>query len=601
MPLTPLSVFQVNRFGGINRRDSKFLIRDDQSQELLNFIFDEVGRLTKIPGYVSWNADVTAGRMLGGERFYKTGGIKHFFEAHNGNLYEGADGPKTFTTRATTLSSTATYRMKNFRDRLYIVNGVDANRKWNGSIVTLMGLVAPAGAATAAVGAAGAVTGTGYTWKVTFVSATMESNAGPASNSINLTAQRADLTSVPTSADGQVTARRIYRVLSGGTQYKFVGEIADNVTTTFTDNIADSGLGADVPVDKNVPPICTFIESFKSRLWLAGDANNPRRLYYSEVFEPEAWPALYFIDIPMVQGDEITAIKVLGDFLVIYGHTGIYMVFGDNVFEFVVRRSSAAVGCDSDRTIQDAENVHIYLTHFGVYAFDGATTRRLSEEVGPLLANINQSQVHRAAAGYHEKRKLYRLSVPTGAATENNQELILDIRTQQWTTTDRAVAHYHILNGPGDSGQLYTASNTIFRLYEDDTGTTADGVAIRSRWKSKAYTNGPIDYTKTYRHILLWFLATTTVFAVEARLDDSINSVQSFSFSSVTGVGSLYGQGQYGTAVYSGALLVRQAFPFGQHMIGRWIELTLEITTPAAFVVQSLEFSNRANTHLRIR
>lgn len=43
------------------------------------------------------------------------------------------------------------------------------------------------------------------------------------------------------------TARNIYRTVAGGSQLKYVGQIADNVTTSFDDHITDGSLGANVP------------------------------------------------------------------------------------------------------------------------------------------------------------------------------------------------------------------------------------------------------------------------------------------------------------------------------------------------------------------
>lgn len=59
----------------------------------------------------------------------------------------------------------------------------------------------------------------------------------------NLNGQQHALTSVATGGSG-TTARRIYRTVAGGSEYKLLGEIPNNSTTTFTDNVADEALGA---------------------------------------------------------------------------------------------------------------------------------------------------------------------------------------------------------------------------------------------------------------------------------------------------------------------------------------------------------------------
>lgn len=51
------------------------------------------------------------------------------------------------------------------------------------------------------------------------------------------------LSAIPTSADGRVSARAIYRTAANGSVYKRVGTISDNTTTTYADNVPDSSLG----------------------------------------------------------------------------------------------------------------------------------------------------------------------------------------------------------------------------------------------------------------------------------------------------------------------------------------------------------------------
>lgn len=58
---------------------------------------------------------------------------------------------------------------------------------------------------------------------------------------------RISLAGIPTSADGRVTKRRLYRLEYGGTVYKLLTTISDNTTTTYADNTADSGLTLEEP------------------------------------------------------------------------------------------------------------------------------------------------------------------------------------------------------------------------------------------------------------------------------------------------------------------------------------------------------------------
>jgi hypothetical protein len=101
--------------------------------------------------------------------------------------------------------------------------------------------------ATINVGA-GNVTGA-VTYVVTFVTARGETEGGFVSNSVSPSSQQVDLTNIPVWWGRDVTSRKIYRTLgdapNGG--WFLVTTLADNKTTTYTDNIADGALGAEVP------------------------------------------------------------------------------------------------------------------------------------------------------------------------------------------------------------------------------------------------------------------------------------------------------------------------------------------------------------------
>jgi hypothetical protein len=102
-------------------------------------------------------------------------------------------------------------------------------------------LTAPT-APSVAVGASGNPNGT-YTYAVTFVTAQGETSLGTVSSSVSPVSQQVSLTAIPTDALGYATSRKIYRTLAGGSKYYLLTTLADNVTTTYTDNTADGSLG----------------------------------------------------------------------------------------------------------------------------------------------------------------------------------------------------------------------------------------------------------------------------------------------------------------------------------------------------------------------
>ena len=108
------------------------------------------------------------------------------------------------------------------------------------------------GVVTAALAGAGAgnVDNGAHRWLATFVTALGETEAGAISAAVTVvdktTNGKVALTAIPVGGSS-VTARKLYRTIAGGTIYLYLATIADNVTTTYTDNIADASLGAAAP------------------------------------------------------------------------------------------------------------------------------------------------------------------------------------------------------------------------------------------------------------------------------------------------------------------------------------------------------------------
>lgn len=108
-------------------------------------------------------------------------------------------------------------------------------------------ITAPASAPTAATSGTAGSTGSGsYSWKVTFRNANGgETTPSAASNVVTPGASKsADLSSIPLGGAG-TTQRNIYRTASGNGNtgpWLYVGNIADNTTTTYHDGAADGAL-----------------------------------------------------------------------------------------------------------------------------------------------------------------------------------------------------------------------------------------------------------------------------------------------------------------------------------------------------------------------
>jgi uncharacterized phiE125 gp8 family phage protein len=94
---------------------------------------------------------------------------------------------------------------------------------------------------------AGNVTSGAHRYCLTFVTADGETSAGDASASVTTSGANGQVDVTLPLGGSFVTARRVYRTLAGGSTFFLVATINDNSTATYRDNIADAGLGQQVP------------------------------------------------------------------------------------------------------------------------------------------------------------------------------------------------------------------------------------------------------------------------------------------------------------------------------------------------------------------
>ncbi len=111
----------------------------------------------------------------------------------------------------------------------------------------------PPGAITVALASpaiAGNVTAGAHRYAITFVTADGETQAGTVSAAVTVADAavngKVSLTAIPIGG-ALVTSRKLYRTAANGTVYLLLATLADNTTTSYTDNTADASLGAGAP------------------------------------------------------------------------------------------------------------------------------------------------------------------------------------------------------------------------------------------------------------------------------------------------------------------------------------------------------------------
>jgi len=556
--------------GGVNLRSSPTQVEATHARTLVNWQLSEPGALTVFPGHQQFSTtSLGNSRIQGGARVYLS---SHTFllAGWNGAVYQPTDTGAWGSPVYSTINSTGQVFFPHDRDIVATFDGANAAVKSsNGSSWTAFGIAASTNASTLTQESSGALLNANeyeisYTYRDT--DQAHESNGSTALSTITMGSSGSIRAEARGSTDPQVDVVRFYarNVTAGETVRRLISTVANDTTgSTLSVQITDSNWSAAVaePTDHHVPPTLAFGVIWKNRWW-AKHATIGNRLHFTQIFQPQSWPATFYLDIPFIGGDKIQALIPMGDTLLVLGNGGIFLIIGQTSLDLEVRPAlNVQDGALGPRAVAVIENGVIHAGASGVYVFDGASDNLLSHDIEPawrdVVENAAVSDLIRIAVVYHALRHEVRIAVPRRFPAATFGEWVLDLnRTREqespaWTSTDRPIGGYVLYGGAeetaGDQGRLFSWTDTTGVLFEEATGTTANSSNMLAEYEGPGLGLG-------------WNRAR----ALEVRgeyephggaltHETLVDGVSQGQIGIEIGAGlSVYGTGTYGTAPYAG-------------------------------------------------
>ena len=153
-------------------------------------------------------------------------------------------------------------------------------------------------------------------------------------------------------------------------------------------------------------PIGKYIENYRARMWIAGDATYPDRLFYSSLPSAVTTPLItwdtsvttgQWVDISPSDGENITALHRTKDSLLVFKNNHIYRVYSiaqadpDPKFN---------VGTYSQESIVEAKNGVYFFHPTGIYRYNG-DVQEVSRPVRDFVENITLGN-YTKVSGYLE-------------------------------------------------------------------------------------------------------------------------------------------------------------------------------------------------------
>ena len=237
-----------------------------------------------------------------------------------------------------------------------------------------------------------------------------------------------------------------------------------------------------------------FIEMYKDRVFIAGDAENPNRVYYSTagvngadvedwtypIEEGEANMHGGYEEFPTWDGGVIIGLRTLFGELTIFKNKQIIQLYGTYPGNYEQRTLFTSNGTISDKSIVFGANRCFFLDTDGIYAYNGVNVDCVSEKIKDVIRGLNKSALSKSCGIFYNGE--YYLAVPNGNSTTNNLLIIYNP-----TTNIYKIRKNININGFIEfENELLFVNNTGY-VYKFSDVYTYDGTPINSYWESCIY------------------------------------------------------------------------------------------------------------------
>ncbi len=552
--------------GGLNSFQDQSLIRDNELTDAKNIILSVDGIE---PRYgTARDGDTSGTKVYGAVGYYKSDGTREFLRVANSRLQKLVGGVWT------AIGSTAFAALKTVllmaRDKIYCFNGSDDLRVYDGSSITTYTALAETASVT--VTPTGTTGSTAYSYTISAFNNQGE-NIGTTGTTAtgNATLSATNYNALSWSAVSNATGYNIYGRKASG-----YGEV---YLATVYGVIAYNDTGADTPnvdilpqEDNATGGISGKFACFAiSRIFVAGNSDNPSRLYWGGVADkldnfsmaPEGGG---YVDVFKNDGATIRAIIPFQGGVIIGKDNAIYKFSfasdGSPQLEEITRSFGmishyATLAVENDVIFPAKKDGRLAFYSLGNqenYAATILRTNELSIKIATDLENVNLGYLDQAWAFYY--RNVYGCAVPKSGSTTNNRIWALDTRFGAWVywegMSPSCFAEFTDTTGTQDMYYGHESDGYNYKMFQD--AREDEGAAFTVRFSTKAFDQGAF-------HKYKWFLLPEFQFKNIALVGDITGEIikdgtvviSEFSITGATSGGLGFGAMSFGEELFGDA------------------------------------------------
>lgn len=223
------------------------------------------------------------------------------------------------------------------------------------------------------------------------------------------------------------------------------------------------------------------------KAWLAGDANNPHVLYYSNPFSPETFPQENFIEVGTPDAPIMALVEHRG-LLYVFTTKTIFQILGAGSSVPITIPTGVKHGLTGSFAWARAEGVIYYESYDGIYAFTGSTSNYVTEPVEWIFTSKNLGPVPSEGSGQKANTVMaygnHELFVSYVDATGKRRRMIFSDTYSRWRNDDSAKTDINAMNFEDDTG-TFVVGGIDGMVYQDrqndyDWGELADGLLTKA-------------------------------------------------------------------------------------------------------------------------
>lgn len=245
------------------------------------------------------------------------------------------------------------------------------------------------------------------------------------------------------------------------------------------------------------------------------------QITWCNLSDPETWDGANVERLKLNSGERTEGGATLYGKLIIFNTYSIWIYYvSGNEENWKLEQAPTTIGCVAPNTIKRVGNEIWYLGEspnnvLGVYAFNGSTSRLLTDDVTPLFETANGNKLRNACAEVHDD--LYTISFATGASEVNNISIDLDTTNSKADGTPaiygpHTFAFYSsaVLNNRHSNKEFLMGDETHGFVYYENGQTLksfngTDGQLMVHRFVSRIHNDESFETVKRYKSISVGF------------------------------------------------------------------------------------------------